>query len=109
MEKRVVFRGWMLPALLIAPQVIVSLVFFFYPAAQAVWQSLFIPDPFGLSSQFVGLGNFEFLLADPFYRASFLTTAIFSILVTVSSMIPALFLAVIADRLVKAPAPIEPY
>ena len=101
MEKRVVFRGWMLPALLIAPQVIVSLVFFFYPAAQAVWQSLFIPDPFGLSSQFVGLGNFEFLLADPFYRASFLTTAIFSILVTVSSMIPALFLAVIADRLVK--------
>ena len=59
MEKRVTFRGWLLPLLLIAPQVIISGVFFFYPAAQAIWQSLFIPDPFGLSARFVGLGNFE--------------------------------------------------
>ena len=101
MEKRVTFRGWLLPLLLIAPQVLISAVFFFYPAGQAIWQSLFIPDPFGLSSQFVGLGNFQFLLGDPFYRASFLTTAIFSILVTLCSMLPALFLAVIADRLIK--------
>jgi len=101
MEKRVTFRGWALPLLLIAPQVAISIVFFFYPAAQAIWQSLFIPDPFGLSTQFVGLGNFEFLLSDKFYRASFGTTAIFSILVTLSSMVPALFLAVLADRLIK--------
>ena len=101
MEKRVTFRGWMLPLLLIAPQVVISAVFFFYPAGQAIWQSLFIPDPFGLSSQFVGMGNFEFLLGDKFYRAAFLTTAIFSILVTLCSMIPALFLAVLADRLIK--------
>ena len=100
MEKRVKFRGWLLPALLIAPQVVISAVFFFYPAGQAIWQSLFIPDPFGLSMQYVGLGNIEFLLSDPFYRASFVTTAIFSILVTLCSMIPALFLAVIADRLI---------
>jgi sn-glycerol 3-phosphate transport system permease protein len=80
---------------------LISAVFFFYPAGQAIWQSLFIPDPFGLSSQFVGMGNFEFLLSDRFYRASFLTTAIFSILVTLCSMIPALFLAVVADRLIK--------
>ncbi|CAN0603315.1 unnamed protein product, partial [Ectocarpus sp. 12 AP-2014] len=82
-------------------QVFISAVFFFYPAAQAIWQSLFIPDPFGLSMEYVGLGNFEFLLADPFYRASFVTTAIFSTLVTVVSMVPALFLAVLADRLIK--------
>ena len=88
------FPGWWLPLLLIMPQVLISAVFFFYPAGQAIWQSLFIPDPFGLSSQFVGLGNFEFLLGDKFYRASFVTTAIFSILVTLCSMIPALFLAV---------------
>jgi len=81
MEKRVIFRGWLLPLLLIAPQVVISVIFFFYPAGQAIWQSLFIPDPFGLSSQFVGLGNFEFLLSDRFYRASFVTTAVFSILV----------------------------
>jgi sn-glycerol 3-phosphate transport system permease protein len=101
MEKRVTFRGWILPLLLIAPQVLVSAVFFFYPAGEAVWQSLFIPDPFGLSMQFVGLGNFEFLLTDPYYRASFVTTAIFSTLVTLVSMVPALFLAVLADRLIK--------
>jgi len=101
MEKRVTFKGWKLPLLLIFPQLLISAVFFFYPAGQAIWQSLFIPDPFGLSSQFVGLGNFEFLFGDQYYRASFLTTAIFSILVTVVSMVAALFLAVIADRLIK--------
>ena len=101
MNQRVTFRGWWLPILLIAPQVIISAVFFFYPAGQAIWQSLFIPDPFGLSSVFVGLGNFEFLFSDKFYRASFTTTAVFSILVTICSMIPALFLAVMADRLIK--------
>ena len=101
MEKRVTFKGWWLPAALIAPQLAVSLVFFFYPAGQAVWQSLFIPDPFGLSMQWVGLGNFEFLLSDPYYRASFWTTAVFSTLVTLVSMGVALFLAVLADRLIK--------
>ncbi len=101
MEKRVTFRGWLLPLLLIAPQIIVSAVFFFYPAGQAVWQSLFIPDPFGLSMQYVGLGNFKFLFGDPYYRTAFVTTAVFSTLVTIVSMVPALFLAVIADRLVK--------
>lgn len=91
-----------MPMLLVFPQLLISVVFFFYPAGQAVWQSMYIPDPFGLSSQFVGLGNFEFLLSDKYYRASFLTTAIFSTLVTLASMIPALLLAVIADRLVKS-------
>ena len=101
MEKRVTFGGWKLPLLLIFPQVLISAVFFFYPAGQAIWQSLFIPDPFGLSAQFVGPGNFEFLLSDPYYRATFATTAIFSTLVTLVSLIPALFLAVLADRLIK--------
>ena len=101
MDKRVRFRGWLLPMLLILPQLLISAVFFFYPAGQAIWQSLFIPDPFGLSSQFVGLGNFEYLFSDKYYRASFLTTAIFSTLVTLASMLPALFLAVQADRLIK--------
>ena len=86
---------------LLLPQVIITIAFFFYPAGQAIWQSMFISDPFGLKSQFVGIGNFEFLLADPFYRASFATTAVFSGLVTVASMGVALFLAVLADRLIK--------
>ena len=101
MEKRVTFKGIWLPILLVMPQFVITAVFFFYPAGQAIWQSLFIPDPFGLSMQWVGLGNFEYLLSDPYYRASFVTTAIFSILVTVVSMGVALYLAVLADRLIK--------
>ena len=101
MEKRVRFNGLLLPLLLVLPQLVISVVFFFYPAGQAIWQSLFIPDPFGLSTQFVGLGNFEFIFEDKYYRASFVTTAIFSTLVTLVAMIPALFLAVLADRLIK--------
>ena len=101
MEKRVTFKGIWLPLLLVLPQIIVTAVFFFYPAGQAIWQSLFIPDPFGLSMQWVGLGNFEYLLSDRYYRASFVTTAIFSVLVTVVSMGVALYLAVLADRLIK--------
>ncbi len=101
MEKRVTFKGWLLPILLLMPQIVITAVFFFYPAGQAVWQSLFIPDPFGLKSQYVGLGNFEYLLSDPYYRTSFVTTAIFSGLVTLVSMGMALYLALLADRLIK--------
>jgi len=101
MDKRVTFKGLLLPLMLVLPQLVISIVFFFYPAGQAIWQSLFIPDPFGLSSQFVGFGNFEFLFKDKYYRASFVTTAVFSTLVTLVSMVPALILAVMADRLIK--------
>lgn len=101
MEKRVRFNGWLLPLCLVFPQILISGVFFFYPAGQAIWQSMFIPDPFGLSSQFVGFGNFEFLFTDKYYLSAFGTTALFSTLVTIVSMVPALFLAVLADRLIK--------
>ena len=101
MHKRVVFNNRLLPYLLLAPQIVVTLVFFFWPAGQAIYQSAFIPDPFGLKSQFVGFGNFEFLLSDPFYLASFQTTVVFSSLVTLVSMGMALWLAVMADRVIK--------
>lgn len=101
MEKRVVFKGCWLPLLLISPQLIITAVFFFWPAGQAVYQSAYIPDPFGLKSHFVGWGNFEFLFTDPYYLASFKTTAVFSGLVTMLSMGLALWLAVMADRIVK--------
>ncbi len=100
-EKKVTFKGKLLPLLLITPQLVITLVFFFWPAGQAIYQSAFIPDPFGLKSQFVGWGNFEFLFADPYYLESFTTTAIFSLLVTGLSMGVALWLAVMADRIIK--------
>ena len=91
----------MLPLLLILPQLLVSLVFFFWPAVQAIYQSAYIPDPFGLKTQFVGWENFNFLFGDRYYLESFKTTAVFSILVTVLSMGVALWLAVMADRIIK--------
>ena len=101
MEKRVIFKGWWLPALLVAPQLIISFMFFFYPSGQAIWNSLFLPDPFGLKTEFVGLDNFRFLLTDSYYLASFKTTIIFSTAVSVSSMAIGLYLAALADRLIK--------
>lgn len=101
MQKRVVFNNRLLPYALLAPQILVTAVFFFWPAGQAIYQSAFIPDPFGLKSQFVGFGNFEFLFSDPYYLASFQTTAVFSAAVTLLSMGAALWLAVMADRIIK--------
>ena len=78
MEKRVRFKSRWLPWLLIAPQMAIVLVFFFWPAGQALYQSVLTQDPFGGSTQFVGLENFERLFGDETYLASFQTTAFFS-------------------------------
>lgn len=104
MEKRVRFRSAWLPWLLIAPQMAVVLVFFFWPATQAIFQSLFQEDAFGTSREFVGLANFERLFDDPSYWASFKTTAVFSVLVAVLGISIALLLAVMANRVVRGAA-----
>ncbi len=100
-EKRVRFRNWWLPWVLIAPQMAVILVFFFWPAGQALYQSVLQQDPFGTSVEFVGWENFERLWNDETYIASFRTTAIFSVLVAFFGLSIALLLAVMADRVVK--------
>ena len=101
MEKRVVFRSGWLPWLLLAPQMTVIGVFFFWPAAQALLQSLQQQDPFGMSVEFVGLDNFRQLLSDPSYVESFKTTALFSALVAGLGISLSLLLAVFADRIVR--------
>ncbi len=100
-EKRVRFRSRWLPYALIAPQMAIVLVFFFWPAAQALWQSVLSQDAFGTSVQFVGLENFERLFADDTYLASFRTTAVFSGLVAGIGLTLALLLAVMADRVLQ--------
>ena len=100
-EKRVVFRSAWLPWLLLAPQLVVIGVFFFWPAAQTILQSLQQQDAFGTSTQFVGLDNFRSLFADPSYLASFKTTAVFSVLVAGLGIAVSLLLAVFADRVIK--------
>jgi sn-glycerol 3-phosphate transport system permease protein len=101
MDKRVVFRSSWLPWVLIAPQVVVITVFFFWPAAQALLQSVQQSNAFGTSVEFVGLENFRNLWNDPTYLASFFTTAVFSTLVAVLGISISLLLAVFADRIVK--------
>jgi sn-glycerol 3-phosphate transport system permease protein len=101
MDKRVVFRSAWLPWVLIAPQVVVIAVFFFWPAAQALLQSVQQSNAFGTSVEFVGLENFRNLWNDPTYLASFYTTALFSTLVAVLGISISLLLAVFADRIVK--------
>ncbi|MFY8103517.1 MAG: sn-glycerol-3-phosphate ABC transporter permease UgpA [Ramlibacter sp.] len=101
MEKRVRFRSSWLPWLLVAPQVVIVLVFFFWPAGQALYQSVLQEDAFGASREFVGMENFERLFGDPTYLASFKTTAVFSLLVAVAGLSIALLLAVMADRVVR--------
>jgi sn-glycerol 3-phosphate transport system permease protein len=100
-EKRVLFKNWWLPWVLIAPQMAVIAVFFFVPAAQAIYQSVLQQDAFGTSLQFVGAENFERLWNDSSYLASFYTTALFSVLVAASGLAIALLLAVMADRVVR--------
>ena len=104
MEKRVRFNSRWLPWLLIAPQMAVVLVFFFWPAAQALYQSLLTQDAFGMSTEFVGMENFERLFADATYLDSFQTTAIFSLLVAVVGLGVALLLALMADHVMRGAA-----
>jgi len=101
MEKRVVFRSAWLPYALLAPQIAITIVFFFWPAAQAVWFAFQLQDAFGLNTEFVGLQNFAALFADQYYLASFRTTAIFSLLVASSGIAISLLLATMADRVLR--------
>jgi sn-glycerol 3-phosphate transport system permease protein len=101
MEKRVVFRSRWLPYALVAPQIAITLVFFFWPAGQALYQSVLMQDAFGTSVTFVGLDNFRALFADPNYLASFRITAVFSLLVAVIGLSVSLVLAAMADHVVR--------
>jgi sn-glycerol 3-phosphate transport system permease protein len=101
MEKRVVFRSAWLPYALVAPQIAITLVFFFWPAAQAVYWSFLVQDPFGNATQFVWFQNFQDLFNDSHYLESFKITAVFSVLVAFSGLAISLLLAVMADRVVR--------
>lgn len=101
MEKRVVFRSRWLPWALLAPQLAVILIFFFWPAGQALVQSFQQSDAFGTSVEWVGLENFQRLWDDPTYLESFSTTAVFSVLVASLGITISLVLAVFADRVVR--------
>ena len=101
MRRRVIFRGVVLPYLLVLPQLAVTIVFFFWPAAQAIYQSTQLQDPFGLSSQFVWFETFTNVFANPLYLNAVANTAVFSVGVTILSMAAGLGLAALADRPIR--------
>ncbi len=101
MEKRVVFNERWLPYLLVAPQMIITLVFFFWPSGQAVVQSLVTEDAFGGNTKFVWFDNFTVLFNDGAYWAAVRLTIVFSALVATIGLAVALLLAVMADRVIR--------
>lgn len=102
MERRTIFGHRLLPVILVLPQLVITIFFFLWPAAQAIEMSLTRTDAFGLHTSFVGLANFVDLFSDPDYRAAVYRTLVFIAAVTVLSLAVALFLAVFADREIRA-------
>jgi len=101
MTRRAIFPNRLLPYLLVAPQLAIVLVFFYWPAVQAVAQSTLRQDPFGLRTTFVWFANFRRILTDPFYLGSLRTTFLFSTAVVLVAMSSGLLLAVTADKHIR--------
>lgn len=101
MQKQAIFRSKLLPYLLVAPQIAITLAFFFWPAYQAIESAFYVEDAFGFARQWVGLQNYERLFNDPRYLKSFWTTLVFGASVTALSMSIALGLAVAANRVLR--------
>src|SRR5215510_2659501 len=101
MQKRAIFGGKVLPYLLLAPQLLITFVFFYWPANQALWQSFLLQDAFGLKTDFVWLENYRYLLGQGDYYRAMATTFTFSLAVTTLSLSLALLLAVQADKSIK--------
>ena len=102
MQRNVIFRNPVLPYLLLIPQLAITVVFFFLPGFQAVLMSFQQQDAFGISVVYVGLENFRQVMSNPDYLASVWRTLYFSFSVTLLSMVPALALAVAADRVLRS-------
>ena len=102
MEKRARFQSRWLPYVLVAPQIAITVVFFFWPAVQALWQSMLVQDAFGVNTEFVWFDNFSDLFRNEDYVNSIRVTAIFSVAVTVLGLSISLVLAAFADRIIRA-------
>ncbi len=101
MNKTAHFKGWTIPLLLLTPQLLITLVFFYWPASQAVWQSFLLEDAFGTSTNFVWFENYRELFRKPEYYRALLNTLVFSAFVAFFSLSIALLLAVMADRQIR--------
>jgi len=101
MDNRAIFSGKLLPYLLLLPQLVVSIVFFYWPALQALWQSFLLQDAFGLSTEFVWFENYVELFKRPDYYYAIGVTIVFSVLVAFLSLALGLMFASMADRHIR--------
>ncbi len=101
MEKRVIFRSAWLPYLLVAPQLAITIVFFFLPAGQTLLYAFQRQDAFGMNAEFAGFDNFRYLIESESYLDSIEVTSVFSLLVALGGIVIALAMAVMADRVIK--------
>lgn len=101
MQKNAFFNGLTIPLMLLLPQLAITVVFFYWPASQAVWQSFLLQDAFGTSTEFVWFENYQALFSDPGYLKAFINTLIFSSVVCFLSLSIALLFAVMADRAIR--------
>jgi sn-glycerol 3-phosphate transport system permease protein len=98
MEKRSIFSHRSLPYVLLVPQLIITFVFFYWPAGQTLWQSFLLQDAFGLSTTFVWIENYHELFRQPEYYRTIWTTMVFSTAVALLSLSCALLRATQADK-----------
>lgn len=101
MQKRVTYSNKLLPYALLAPQIAITIIFFIWPALQAISQSVQQQDAFGLSTEFVGLDNFVRVLSDETYVDALRVTIVFSLLASFLGLALALWFAVMADRVIR--------
>ncbi|MGL4729216.1 MAG: sn-glycerol-3-phosphate ABC transporter permease UgpA, partial [Bosea sp. (in: a-proteobacteria)] len=101
MTKTAHFKGLLIPLMLLAPQLAITFVFFYWPASQAVWQSFLVQDAFGMSTEFVWFENYRTLFTKPDYFKALWNTVVFSTFVTTLSLGIALLFAVMADRHIR--------
>ncbi len=90
-----------LPYLLLAPQLAITVVFFVWPAIDALSGAFYQADPFGLSRYFAGLSNFTVLFGDAGYRHAFGVTAVYAVATTLLSMGLGLLFAVLTEGLLR--------
>jgi sn-glycerol 3-phosphate transport system permease protein len=101
MENQAIFSNKLLPYLLVLPQLAISVIFFYWPALQAVEQSFLLQDAFGLSTQFVWFENYVDLFQRPEYYKAIGVTFVFSALVVFFSLSLGLLLAAMADHSIR--------
>ena len=100
--KRTIFPNKILPYWLLAPQLAVTLIFFIWPALQAVKSSFEREDPFGFRTTFIWFENYARLFADPGYVNSLTRTGVFAVSVTLLSMSLSLILALAVSRVLRS-------